>query len=167
MKIQVRHSLHEKEFAPWKLLVYNSSLVSTQGKTVLDFQICHVKFENNKKEKEKVCDAKYNWYLTLLSLSILIITEQEPLPCLHALATFWNENKKEQGRFFPGYFKHLFPSDFLVSLIGTVFNMSFIYSDKGIIVSPWRKKNNNSKSRAHMLQRIQSYSSWGKKPYLL
>ena len=31
------------------------------------------------------------------------------------------------------YFKHLFPSDFLVSLIATVFNMSFIYSDKGII----------------------------------
>lgn len=62
------------------------------------------------------------------------------MPCLHALATFWNKNKKEQGRFFPGYFKHLFPSDFLVSLIATVFNMSFIYSDKGIILSPWRKK---------------------------
>lgn len=64
---------------------------------MLDFQICHVKFENNKKEKEKVCDAKYDWYLTLLSLSILIITEQEHF-ALSACTGHFLEREQERTR---------------------------------------------------------------------
>lgn len=49
LKIQMRCILHKKEFAPWKLLVYSPSLVSSQGETLLGFQIWNVKCENSKR----------------------------------------------------------------------------------------------------------------------